>query len=208
MIFDPSRNVSYPLTANWDHRGAGAYRLKCRSIPLWSDERAWKVWLSLVRAGTPPQNRRLTLPGIPFPGGTNAQPGASQPFLRTNFLGQELAVHVLDVITSTSGDPSPSLVADPSPSLLVGFVQEANASLRAMRCTVELLEVRDDQGRIVPAWSFAPDFVSDGLLWRLRFERPNPTGTNQPAGPRSIHLTLAFPEERNFEYTVASVRDR
>ncbi len=41
--------------------------------------------------------------------------------------------------------------------------------------------------------------------WRLWFERPDLLATSNPGGTRSIDLTLAYPEERNFEFTVPSV---
>ncbi len=121
-------------------------------------------------------------------------------------MGLDMAVHALELVAP--GSAFAFSMADHVPSLLLTFDRKAPGTNPALSPSVQLVEIRDDQGRVVPPPSFFPDFASDWLNWRLRFERPDLLATSNPGGIRSIDLTLAFPEERTFEFTVPSVGGR
>ena len=72
------------------------------------------------------------------------------------------------------------------------------------RPMLQLLEVRDETGRILKDLRLFPDRLSDARVWRLEFAGPSYPDETVPTTVRSLDLTLAFPEERTFEFLVSS----
>lgn len=94
------------------------------------------------------------------------------------------------------------------PGLFFAFERAGAGTNAVVSPMVALLDVRDDQGRVIPRTAFHPDFLSDLRRWHLRFIGREYSGTNNANGVRSLDLTLAFPEERHFEFVVATGKGR
>jgi hypothetical protein len=202
-LSDPTGNLSYPCSVAWKTLESGMQRLTFSTLPLWSDDPAWKIRLQLTRSGIPPAHRILVLKGLPFP----RNDGTNNAVLQTNALG-------FDLIIRSLGPGMPGLTPNPSlnlqhPSFLLEFSRPDDDPGNKLGPMLQLLEVLDDTGRSMPSTELAPDEQIDVRHWRLSFHarefhaREYRAGTT-PTTIQSVDVTLGFPEERTFEFLVPS----
>lgn len=194
LLVDPARNASYPRFWQWGPAQDGTRSLVCRTIPLWSDDAAWKLQLSLVDLGARAVGRLVRLDRIPFPG----VGGARATTIETNVFGWRMKVHW---VGETNVQSSQRTFREPS----VLFEFDPTAALSPLASPmVELVEVHDDSGRALASTPFDPDVLTDLRRWYLRFQDPAFRLDAGPITVRWVDVVLAFPEERHFEFVVPS----
>lgn len=195
---DPTGNVSYPCAVDRREIDSRTTQFVCTTIPLWSDDPAWKIRIRLSRSGIPPSHRILTLKGIPFPG----VPETSSVILQTNFLGLPLSLRAV------GGVPPPAATNPPftsvSPSLLFEFFPSPIQAPGTPGPMVDLLDLRDDAGAVIDSTRFQVDRLYDVRNWRLEFYGQSLGQAKAPINPASLDVKLGFPEELAFEFLVPS----
>lgn len=202
MLFDPTGNLSYPCSVAWETTGTGLQRLTCSTLPLWSDDPAWKIRLQLARSGIPPADRVLVLNNLPFPKVMHT----NHVVLQTNALGFDLTLRAVG-----AGFPGnhPSLPLHMhQPCFLLEFRRPEADSGNKLSPMLQLLQVLDDTGRPIPSTELAPDQHIDVRNWQLSFRAPEFRAGAAPTTIQSVDLTLGFPEERTFEFLVPSTSPR
>jgi hypothetical protein len=197
-LSDPTSNLSYPCSVAWETLEPGRQRLTCSTLPLWSDDPAWKIRLQLARSGIPPADRILRLKDLPFPKVSDT----NQLVLQTNTLGFDLTIRAFGA--GLPGlTPNPALNLD-HPSFLLEFRRPEDDPGNKLGPMLQLLQVLDVTGRPMPSTELVPDQHLDVRHWRLSFRAREFRADAAPTSIRSVDLTFGFPEERTFEFLVPS----